>query len=392
MTRREPRARHLTKAVIHLEHLTHNVRLLQMQVGNARLWPVLKANAYGHDAVLVASCLVGLGYDTFCVADIDEAIILTEAGVRATFIVLSAPLPQHSEPLVAYGCEPVVCTLEMVEALAQAAAKAERRVNIHLNVDTGMGRIGMRPDEVLPFLGRCREYPTIRVRGLMSHFPRADEADKSYSLAQLGRFRRVVTATKDYRIEVRHMANSAAIFDVPNSYFDAVRPGIALYGLRPSAEIHNPRVHSLKPVLEWKTRITFLKEVAAGTGLSYGHAFHTTKPSLIATIPIGYGDGLSRNLSNKLAVLVRGIRCPQVGRVTMDMSLIDVTTLCGQIAVGDEVVIIGQQGTEEVTADELAAKLGTINYEVVTCISHRVPRIPYPISGGLHEDLCPENR
>lgn len=375
MSLREPRARHQTKAFIHLDHLTHNVRLLQRQVGDVRLWPVLKANAYGHDAVIVGSHLVRLGYDTVCVADVDEAMALAEADVRAKCIVLSATLPHHSDALVAYNCEPVVCTLDMVEALARAAATAERRVSIHLNVDTGMGRIGIQPEEVLPFLNRCRDFAAIHVRGLMSHFPRADEADKSYSLAQLERFRQVVKATKNTGIEVRHMANSAAIFDLRDSYFDAVRPGIAIYGLTPSATIHNPRVHTLKPVLEWKTRITFLKEVPAGTGLSYGHAFHTTKPSLIATVPVGYGDGLSRTLSNHLQVLVRGRRCPQVGRITMDMSLIDVTTLRGQVELGDEVVVIGRQGEEEVTADEVAMKLGTINYEVVTCISHRVPRV-----------------
>jgi len=174
---------------------------------------------------------------------------------------------------------------------------------------------------------------------------------------------------------MRHMANSAAIFDLPESHFDAVRPGIALYGLSPSATIANRRVSELKPVLEWKSQITFLKEVPSGTGLSYGHAFHTQKPSMIATVPIGYGDGLARNLSNEIEVLVRGVRCPQVGRITMDMSLIDVTALGGQVEPGDEVVVIGQQGNEKITAEELAAKLGTINYEIVTCISHRVPRV-----------------
>jgi alanine racemase len=148
-----------------------------------------------------------------------------------------------------------------------------------------------------------------------------------------------------------------------------------VYGLAPSSAITNPQVHALEPVLEWKTRITFLKEAPAGTGLSYGHAFHTERPSLIATLPVGYGDGLSRNLSNKLEVLAGGLRCPQVGRITMDQSLIDVTALRGQVALGDEVVIIGRQGEEEVTADELADLLGTINYEVVTAISQRVPRI-----------------
>jgi alanine racemase len=154
-----------------------------------------------------------------------------------------------------------------------------------------------------------------------------------------------------------------------------VRPGIALYGLQPSREIINPRVSELRPVLEWKTRISFLKEVPAGIGLSYGHTFHTATPSLIATIPVGYGDGLSRRLSNNLQLLVRGVRCPQVGRVTMDQSLVDVTALRGGVQLGDEVVIIGRQGDEEITADEMAEKLGTISYEIVTGITERVPRM-----------------
>lgn len=365
----------LRQVLIHLDHLTHNVQLLQTQVGRRALWPVIKANAYGHDAELVARHLVHLGYHRLGVADVAEAAALADAGIDATFLILSALLPEHSEALVAYGCEPVVCTYEMVEALARAAQKAGKRIDVHLKIDTGMGRIGIRPDEVLTFLDHCRAFPSLRVRGLMSHFPRAEEADKTYSLDQFERFRRVITATKSYGIEVRHMANSAAILDLPDSHFDAVRPGIALYGLLPSHEIINPLVHELKPVLEWKTRITFLKETPAGTGLSYGHAFHTTRQSLLATIPVGYAEGLRRQLSNKVEVLVCGVRCPQVGRITMDMSLIDVSVLRGQIALGDEVIIIGRQGAEEITADELAMRLGTINYEVVSTISQRIPRI-----------------
>ncbi len=171
------------------------------------------------------------------------------------------------------------------------------------------------------------------------------------------------------------MANSAAIFDLPDSYLDAARPGISIYGLRPSREIANPRVGDLMPVLAWKSRVTFLKEVPAGTGLSYGHAFHTRRPSLIATVPVGYGDGLSRVLSNRIELLVHGVRCPQVGNITMDMSLVDVTGVRDSVGPGDEVVIIGRQGGEEISADELAEKLGTINYEVVTRIAQRVPRI-----------------
>ncbi len=371
----ESRARHLTKAYIHLDHLADNLRLLQALVGKTFVWPVLKANAYGHDALIVASHLVRSGCKTFCVADVQEAAALADAGVRATFVVLSATLPQHSEALVAYDCQPVVCTLEMVQALADAAEKARKRISVHLKVDTGMGRLGIRPEAAVSFLRRCRDFPWLKVRGLMSHFPRADETDKSYSLAQLACFRQVEQSLTGCGIEIRHMANSAAIFDLPQSHFDAVRPGIALYGLPPAATIANRRVSELKPVLEWKSQITFLKEVPSGAGLSYGHAFHTRKPSMIATVPIGYGDGLARNLSNQIEVLVRGVRCPQVGRITMDMTLIDVTTLGGQVEPGDEVVVIGRQGNQRITAEELAGKLGTINYEIVTCISHRVPRV-----------------
>jgi alanine racemase len=370
-----PRASRLTRAVIHLDRLTRNLRLLQELVGERAVWPVLKGDAYGHGAQIVARHLVHLGYHTFGVADLEEAVALVDTGIEATIIVLSATLPEHSEALVAYGCEPVVCTVEMAESLGRAADRMGRRVAVHLAVDTGMGRIGIRPDQVPAFLERCRALPALRVRGLMSHFPRADEADKRFSRQQIERFHGVVEAAHGYPIEVRHLANSAAVFDLPESYFDAVRPGIAVYGLRPSSEPHNPRVRDLEPVLEWKTRIVFLKEVPAGIGLSYGHAFHTQAPSLIATVPVGYADGLPRSLSNRVEVLVHGARCPQVGRITMDMSLVDVTALRGRVALGDEIVLIGRQGAEEVTADELAAKLETINYEVVSGISHRVPRV-----------------
>jgi alanine racemase len=359
-------ARRLTKAFIHLDHLTHNLRLLQTQAGKSRVWPVLKANGYGHDAAMVAAHLLKVGCQTLCVADVEEAIALIDGGSRATFIILSATLPQHSEALIAYDCQPVVCTLEMVEALAAAARKFGKRVPVHVKTDTGMGRVGIQPEKLGAFLDYCRKFPAIEVRGLMSHFPRADETDKSYSIAQLARYRRAVELTKGYGIKTYHMANSAAIFALPDSHFDAVRPGIALYGLQPAATIAHPAARELMPVLELKTQVIFLKEAAAGVGLSYGHAFHTQRPSLIATLPIGYGDGLSRNLSGRIDVLLRGVRCPQVGRITMDMSLIDVTALRGRAELGDEAVIIGRQGTEEISADELATKLGTINYEIVT--------------------------
>ena len=269
-----------------------------------------------------------------------------------------------------------MCTLDQVRGLAEAARKTHRPIPVHLKVETGMGRIGIRPDEVNGFLKRCRGFPEISVKGIMSHFPRADEQDKSFSRKQIDIFQQVRRASREYGIASYHLANSAAIFDLPEACFDAARPGISIYGLRPSNMILNPRVNELRPVLEWKTRIIFLKEVPAGTGLSYGHTFHTDKPSLIATIPVGYGDGLSRLFSNKAYFLVGGIRCRQVGRICMDQCLVGVTALRGRVKLGDEVVTIGRQKHAEIKADELAERVDTINYEIVTNIACRVPRIP----------------
>ena len=363
-----------SRAIIHLDRLAHNWRLLGELAGGRPLWPAVKANAYGHGAALVGRRLVELGCDTLCVAHAEEALALREAGVRARFVVMTAALPEQAGLIAEHGFEPVVCTLEFVAALARAAEGTGRPVPVHVAVDTGMGRIGVPPGEVRAFLERCREHPGIHLRGLTSHFPRADEADKAFSSAQIEQFATLREQTRDLGVEVYHLANSAALFDLPEAHFDALRPGISIYGLPPSPTTQNPRVGELQPVLEWKTRITFLKEVPAGVGLSYGHRFRTARPTLVATLPVGYGDGLSRGLSNRLELLVAGRRCPQIGTITMDQSLVDVTELRGAVAVGDEVVVIGRQGEEFVGADELAGKLGTINYEVVTAISSRVPR------------------
>lgn len=369
-------ALHLTRAYINLDNLTHNMNLLQDLVGRRALWPAIKANGYGHGAEIVARHLIDSGYTTLCVAHVSEAVELIEKGLEARYIILSPTLPENSACSVAYGFEPVVCSPEEVAGLAASARKAGKSAAVHLKVDTGMGRVGIRPDGFTGFLDRCRDYPEVSVKGIMSHFPRADEEDKSFSLGQLRIFKDVMKQARKYGIKTYHMANSAAIFDLPESHFDAVRPGISMYGLKPSLTMLNPKVDDLRPVLEWKTRITFLKEVPSGTGLSYGHRYHTDKPSLIATIPLGYGDGMSRLLSSRFEVLVQGSRCPQVGQICMDQCLVDVTGVRDRAALGDEVVIIGRQGDEEVTADELARRLGTINYEIVINISMRVPRIP----------------
>ncbi len=369
------RAERLNRVHLHLDRLEHNMRVLERCVGDRPLWPCIKANAYGHGAVPVARRLLGLGYDTLAVADVSEASSLADAGIDATFLVLAPALPEHAGALVALGCEPVVCTLEMVQALASAAQALGRTVPVHVKVDTGMGRIGIRPDDVGEFLEACTGHRGVTLRGIMSHFARADEADKTFSHAQTEVFGSAVEQAQAFGVEYAHMANSAAIFDIPDSHLDAVRPGVAMYGLAPSTNIVNPRVRDLEPVLEWKTQVAFLNELPAGTGVSYGHAYRTEGPSLLAALPVGYGDGLGRRLSNNLDVLIGGRRCRQVGRITMDTTLVDVTALRGRVNTGDEAVLIGSQGHERVSADELAQRLGTISYEIVTGISSRVPRV-----------------
>jgi len=367
---------HLTRAFIHLDRFKDNMALLKRLASNRALFPAVKANAYGHGIKIIAPALVDLGYTTLCVAHIPEAIEIRENFPAARCIILSPTLPENAPLIVEYDFQPVVADLDFVAALNDAALKKEKQIGIHLKVDTGMGRVGIPPENVLEFLDSCRAYSNINIQGIMSHFARADEADQLFSARQIEVFSAIKKKTAKYCIPCYHIANSAAIFDLPAAHFDAVRPGISIYGLRPSSEIRNPAVKFLKPVMSLETRITQLKRVPPHTGLSYGHAFITEKSSLIATVPCGYGDGYLRSLSNRAEVLVGGSRCRQVGRICMDQMLIDVTPLQGQVKTGDGVVLIGRQGEEEITAEELAGKIGTINYEIVTAIAHRVPRIP----------------
>lgn len=368
-------SRPLTRCLIDLAALDHNMALLSELAGGRPLTPAIKANAYGHGAEIIADRLVKTGYDFLCVAHTSEAVALEEQGIEARFMILSPDLGDPGEEIVRRGYEPVVCTLEQLAALSKAAEGQKKRVSIHLKVDTGMGRVGFLPQQAGEAIRKARTLPGIELAALMSHFPRADEADKSYSYSQIARFDEVARLARDLGVGRFHLANSAAIFDLPEARYDLCRPGISIYGLKPSDQCLNPRTAELKPVLSWRTRITQLKEVPAGTGISYGHSFVTEKPSLIASVPVGYGDGLMRLLSNRMEFLVGGVRVPQIGRICMDQSLIDVTALRGKVGLGDEAVLIGTQGDEEITADEMAASLGTINYEIVTQIAARVPRI-----------------
>ena len=379
----------LTWAEIDLAAYRHNIAELRRATRpESKFMAVVKANGYGHGAVEVSRVALESGADCLGVARLHEAVELREAGIEAPILIFGSTPAESVETLLNLDLTQAVFTSEAAEALAARCRSIGRRLRVHIKVDTGMGRLGLLADESFTDEAtgtaashRLREVtsiaalPGLEVEGLFTHFATADHADKTYADRQLHRFLELLDRLKQEGIEfpMNHAANSAALLDMPDSHLDMVRPGIATYGLYPSAEVDQSRVE-LKPVMEWKARIIQLKEVPAGFGVSYGITYETPRPTRLATVAVGYADGLNRGLSCRGEMLVKGQRVPIVGRICMDLTLLDVGEVPGATE-GDEVVILGRQGEEELTADEMAATLDTINYEIVSTITSRVPRI-----------------
>jgi alanine racemase len=375
---------------VDLEVLISNFSLLRDHAGNQiEILPVIKADAYGHGVLPVAGELIQAGARKLAVATLEEGIELREAGFQNPIIILGGILNRQVSQVVAYQLTPFVFDLRTVEALSHQAVQKERSVKVHVEVDTGMGRLGIPYTEALGFLETLFTYPGIELEGLATHFATADEPDNEFVKIQLYRFYKVYHQVKKagYQIPFYHISNSAGLLNaiVINEIkqfegatggltpiFNMVRPGIALYGVPPSRDLTS--VLPLKPVMKFKTEVVFLKRVSPGTPISYGRSFVTSQESLIATLPVGYGDGYSRFLSNKGEVLIQGKRCPIIGRVCMDFCMVDVSKI-PQVKVGDEVVLLGNQGTDRITAAEIADWIGTIPYEVVCSIGRRVPRV-----------------
>lgn len=353
-----------------------NLQAVKGLVGpRVKVMAVVKANAYGHGAVRLAQVAARSGAHQLAVATLDEAVTLREAGVKLPILVLGTSIPGDGvEEAVAKDIAQALCTVELAEALSAAAARRGKAALVHLKVDTGMSRIGVRPDEAVPFMERVGRLPGLRFEGVFSHFAASDEPDNPYTELQFRRFQDTLAALAQagYSFPYRHIANSAAILDHPEMHLDMVRPGCILFGSWPGEKTQ--RKITLKPTLTLKTRIVFLKRVPGGTPVSYGLTYKAPAERLLATLPIGYADGYRRGLSNKASVLVRGRRAPIVGRVCMDQCVVDVTAVPG-VALGDEVVLIGRQGDEEITGEELAALLGTLDLELFCGIAPRVPRV-----------------
>jgi alanine racemase len=363
-----------TMAVIDMDALDHNFREVVRCAEGQQVLAVVKARAYGHGAVEVSKRLLRLGADMLGVALVEEGRELREAGIDAPVLVMGATFPEQAEEMVSLKLTPAIFSLSAAQALSEAAYRRRTTINVHVKIDTGMGRIGIAPEDAPDLIAALRKLRNISVQGLMTHFADADLRDKQFASKQMDRFEALLKAleAKKITVPVRHAANSAAVLDFHRAFFTMVRPGLMLYGYNPLEE--GALGADLRPVLSLVTRIAFIKKVPTGVPISYGRTFTTKRESAIATLPIGYADGYGRSLSNRGEALVRGTRIPVVGRVCMDMCMIDVTDVPA-VREGDDVVLIGSQGSERITADDIAAKTGTIAYEVLCGISSRVPRI-----------------
>jgi alanine racemase len=362
-----------TVATIDLGALSHNFSEVTRRIGGRKVLAVVKAQAYGHGAVPVSRRLVELGASMLGVALVEEGRDLRDAGITAPILVMGPVFPEQAEAIVRLHLTPVIFTHVLADALSHAALACDRNVPVHVKIDTGMGRVGIIPEEAAGFIAGILKLKGITIEGLMTHFSDADLRDKQFATVQMDRFESLVRSLEEQGLSValRHAANSAAVLAYDRALFTMVRPGLMLYGYDP---LERSSGADLRPVLSLVSRIAFLKKVPAGTPISYGRTFVTERESRIATIPIGYADGYSRALSNKGEAIVRGRRVPVVGRVCMDMTMLDVTDV-PQALVGDEVVLIGRQGKERITADDIAAGTGTIAYEVLCGIGGRVPRV-----------------
>jgi alanine racemase len=364
-----------TVCLIDLDAVRWNFRQIKAKVGpKIKILSMVKANAYGHGAAAVARALAAEGSDAFGVATVEEGIELRQAGIREPVIVFAGAYDGQFEQFVENGLTPVVYEARTLKILEATARSRGATLKIHIEIDTGMGRIGFPVAEVDLWLPELTQLKALQPEGVLSHFSDAESANEEYTENQLRSFLSVINRLRDAGINppLVHMAKSAALVTVPEAYFTMVRPGLILYGLYASPEMS--KEVALKPVLSWKTGILQLKRLPKGSSLGYGRTFVAQRESLIATLPVGYADGYLRLLSNRGAVLVRGSRAPVVGRISMDLTTIDVTDIRG-VQQSDEVVLLGAQGSDQISADELARWSETISYEILTSISARVPRV-----------------
>lgn len=363
-------------AEIDLDKLAHNMREIRRLSKSKDIIAVVKADAYGHGAVDVAPVLLENGANMLAVAIQSEAVELRRSGIECPIMILGFTPPDLIDNLLKHNIEQTVFSYKFASELSKMAVKENKIAKIHIALDTGMGRIGYIPnDESAKEVYNISKLPNINIVGMFCHFSSADEKDKTYTYEQVRKyddFYEKLKAKKVY-IKMRHIANSAAIIDMPETHYEAVRPGIIIYGYYPSDEVNKEKI-DLQPVMTLKTNVVHIKTLPPGEYVSYGRKYQTHRESVIATLPIGYADGYTRLLFEKGKVILKGEFAPVIGKICMDQCMIDVTEIDG-VKVGDEVILIGEDGDKKFTADTIANLIGTISYEVVCMIGKRVPRV-----------------
>lgn len=364
------------QATIDLDAIKKNVQEVQKVVDDGtKVMAIIKADGYGHGSVQCADALTKIGVDAFGVAIVEEAIVLREHGVKQPILILGYTAKEQMDLLLEYDITQTVFKLDMAKELSKRAVALNKTAKIHIKVETGMNRIGFKIcKESISTIKQISELPNIEITGAFTHFAKADEFDKTSALKQLDKYTNFVKELEQNGISIptKHVSNSAAIIEFPHARFDMVRSGIMTYGLYPSEEVS--KEFPLYPAMSLKSHIVYIKELEAGEGISYGHIFVTKRKSKIATIPVGYADGYPRALSSKGRVLVRGQYAPIVGRVCMDQFMIDVTDIEG-VSELDEVTLVGTDGDNRISVEEVANMAGSFNYEFVCGISKRVPRV-----------------
>ena len=356
---------------VDLGAIEYNIRAINQKLNpRTKVMAVVKASGYGSGAKNIVNTLMDNGVEHLAVATAEEGIELREQGIKLPIIVLTQPLEADLNNIVEYDLIPAVADEELIKNLDNISKEKDKVTRIHVEVDTGMGRIGVQIDEVVSFIIQVKAFKNIEIEGIFTHFAGSD-TDEEYTKLQISRFKKVLGYLKDSGVEISltHACNSAGIINYPEAHYDLVRPGLMIYGYYPDESLKD-KIY-LKPSLSLMTRVTFIKEVEAGTPISYNCTFVTKSKSKIATIPIGYADGCRRELSNKGEVIINGMRAPIIGNVCMNATMVDVTNI-SDVKVGDEVILFD---AKKLTVEEIAHKCGTINYEIISTVGSSVPRV-----------------
>lgn len=363
-------------AEINLDNIINNIKEIKKNMNGEEIIAVVKANAYGHGAIDVAPILVENGADRLAVSMLSEALELRENGIIVPILILGYTDVEFSEELINNDIEQTVYSLDYAIELSKRAEALGMCINIHIAVDTGMGRIGFLPNKKsVEEVVKINNLRNIKITGVFTHFSNADEEDKSYAYNQIDKFKSFIEEVekREVNLGLKHISNSASIIDIEDAYYNGVRPGIILYGYYPSDYVNKDKL-KLMPALSLKCQVIHVKELPKGEYIGYGRKFRTERDSVIATLPIGYADGYIRALYEKANVIINGKLAPVIGKICMDQCMVDVTDI-GPVKVGDEVILLGEDNGLKNNADNMAKMLDTINYEILCMIGRRVPRI-----------------